>query len=211
MCFVEKILDAREHRRLVSLSSVADGGEGRGEEALLRNPLSLALSPRFAGGAKDWLPSRMDNLFYKACWMLKVECFFSEFFFLAAGSGLVLLFLTGCADTGPLFNAQAESAARLASLTNLTTVTTTNPAVADLLQPPAGNFILGPGDQLEIEIPGDITTRTEATVGPDGKIYFNLLPGLDVAGLTLPETKALLEKGLTQFMRQPPEVNVTLT
>jgi len=50
MCFVEKILDAREHRRLISLSSVADGGEGRGEEALLKNPLSLALSPRSAAG-----------------------------------------------------------------------------------------------------------------------------------------------------------------
>jgi len=35
-----KILEAREHRRLISLSSVADGGE----EALLKNPLFLALS-----------------------------------------------------------------------------------------------------------------------------------------------------------------------
>jgi len=51
---------------LISLSSVADGGEGRGEEALLKNPLSLALSPRSAGGAREWLPSRKDNLFYKA-------------------------------------------------------------------------------------------------------------------------------------------------
>ena len=67
MCFVEKILDAREHRRLISLSSVADGGEGRGEEALLKNPLSLALSPRSAGGARESLPSRTNNLFYKAC------------------------------------------------------------------------------------------------------------------------------------------------
>ena len=49
-CFVEKILDAREHGRLISLSSGADGGEDRGEEALFKNPLSLALSPRFAAG-----------------------------------------------------------------------------------------------------------------------------------------------------------------
>jgi len=52
-CFIEKIQDAREPRRLISLSSVADGGEGRGEEALLKNPLSLALSPRSAGGARE--------------------------------------------------------------------------------------------------------------------------------------------------------------
>lgn len=210
MCLVAKIQDVREHRRLISLSSVADGGEGRGEEAVLKNPLSLALSPRFAGGAREWLPSGTDDHFYKACWFLNAGCFFSKFCFLTAGFGLVLLFLSGCAATGPRFNAQAESAAKLASLTNLTTVTTTNPVDADLLQPSSENFTLGPGDELDIEIMGDPTTRTRATVGPDGKIYFNLLPGLDVAGLTLPETKALLEKGLTRFMRQPPEVNVTL-
>src|SRR5579872_1478619 len=56
----EKILDARKHRRLISLSSVAAGGEGRGEEALLRNPLPS----RSAGGAREGLPSRTDNLFY---------------------------------------------------------------------------------------------------------------------------------------------------
>jgi len=58
MCFVEKILDAREHRRLISLSSVADGGEGRGEETLHKNPLSLTLSPRSAGGAREQLLSQ---------------------------------------------------------------------------------------------------------------------------------------------------------
>jgi len=65
-CFVEKILEAREHQRLISLSSVADGGEGRVEEAFLKNPLSLALSRRSAGGAREWLPLRTGDPFHKA-------------------------------------------------------------------------------------------------------------------------------------------------
>jgi len=123
---------------------------------------------------------------------------------------VVVMALSGCKSTGPQFSAQAESAARLAALTNLTTVVVTNRADAEMLRPPAENFTLGPGDQLDIEIPGDITTRTIATVGPDGKIYFYLLPGLDVWGLTLPETKALIETNLAQFVREPPPVSLAL-
>jgi polysaccharide biosynthesis/export protein len=122
-----------------------------------------------------------------------------------------LMLLTGCETAnGPKFNAQAASAAKLTALTNLTAVATTSAADAALLQPPMETFTLGPGDQLEIQIPGDKTTITTATVGPDGKIYFYLLPGLDVWGLTLPETQALLETNLAQFVREPPPVSVTL-
>jgi protein involved in polysaccharide export with SLBB domain len=38
------------------------------------------------------------------------------------------------------------------------------------------------------------------TVGPDGRIYFNLLSGLDVWGLTLSQTKALLERELGKYV-----------
>jgi len=59
-CFVEMTLDAREHRRLISLSSAADRGEGRGEEAPIKNPLSLALSPRpLAGRGNGCLRGRI--------------------------------------------------------------------------------------------------------------------------------------------------------
>ena len=40
---------------------------------------------------------------------------------------------------------------------------------ADLLQPPTELFTLGPGDRVEIEIIGTLTSRTSATVGPDGR------------------------------------------
>src|SRR5260221_9431169 len=125
------------------------------------------------------------------------------------GGALMLALLAGC-GTGPRFDARATTQARLAALTNLAPVTVTNAADARLLQPPSEYFTLGPGDRLDIELVGDLTTQTTAVVGPDGKIYFNLLPGLDVWGRTIPETKALIEKELTQFTRQPPQIIVTL-
>src|SRR3954466_2250617 len=67
---------------------------------------------------------------------------------------------------------------------------------AALLQRPTSEFKLGPGDQLEIEVLGDVGTRSRATVGPDGKIYFYILPGIDVWGLTLPEARTKIVREL---------------
>lgn len=68
-----------------------------------------------------------------------------------------------------------------------------------LLQPSRDLFTLGPGDQLQVEVIGRPLTRTDITVGPDGKIYFDLLPGTDVWGLTISEAKQTLEKRLEKF------------
>ena len=46
-------------------------------------------------------------------------------------------------------------------------------------------------------------SRATTSVGPDGKIYFHLLPGLDVWGLTLAQTKSLLERELAKYMSGP--------
>jgi len=51
-----------------------------------------------------------------------------------------------------------------------------------LLGPGETAFHLGPGDQLDIEVLGDPAMRESVTVGPDGKIYYYLLSGLDVWG-----------------------------
>src|SRR5882724_8981284 len=122
-----------------------------------------------------------------------------------------LALLAGCktANVGFFKDPPPKSAGR-AVTGNFKPVTVTNEATSGLLQPPSEHFTLGPGDRLEIEIVGDVTTLTAAAVGPDGKIYFNILPGLDVWGLTIPETKALIEKDMAQFVRQPPPVRVTL-
>src|SRR5947209_1092855 len=58
------------------------------------------------------------------------------------------------------------------------------PAKSDLLQPPTDMFVLGPGDQLDIETLGTTPYHAPATVGLDGKIYYSFLPGIDVWGMT---------------------------
>lgn len=64
-------------------------------------------------------------------------------------------------------------------------------------------FRLGPGDVLKMELLGEPELPTITPVSPDGKIYFSLLPGLDVAGSTLAETKELIEQGLKEYINAP--------
>jgi protein involved in polysaccharide export with SLBB domain len=71
-------------------------------------------------------------------------------------------------------------------------------------------FTLGPGDRLELELIGDLASRTATVVGPDGKLYFNLLPGVDVWGLTLTDAKARLENSFTNYHREQPRIAMTL-
>ena len=98
----------------------------------------------------------------------------------------------------PAFAASAEDATPAASL---------DPA---LLRPGETGFRLGPGDRLDVEVVGDPSSRTSVTVGPDGKIYYYLLPGLDVWGLTLPETRDRIGGELKKYVREKPVVSLTL-
>jgi len=113
----------------------------------------------------------------------------------------LLALVAGCASSGPKFDAQLGTA-------GFTALTATNRINPDLLQPDTALFTLGPGDQIEIEISGTPNSRALATVGPDGKIYYNLLSGLDVWGLSLTQTRLLLEKELSKYLTSP---QVTLT
>ena len=123
--------------------------------------------------------------------------------------GLIAALLIGC-KTGPRFDARQTRLSAKATVTNLLTVVSTNQLDDEWLRPSTNFFTLGPGDQLEIEVMGDPATRTTTVVGPDGKIYYYLLSGLDVWGLTLAQTKELLERELTKFIREEPRVALTL-
>ena len=90
------------------------------------------------------------------------------------------------------------------------TVTITNTLDPRWLEAPTRMFTLGPGDRLELELIGDLPSRTITVVAPDGKLYFNLLPGIDVWGLTLTDAKARLENSFTNFLREPPRIAMTL-
>jgi len=78
------------------------------------------------------------------------------------------------------------------------------------LLPPTQPFTLGPGDRVEISVLGEPASKETTVVGPDGKLYYDLLPGLDVWGLTLSQTAAALEKSYAQYVREPPRVSVIL-
>ena len=75
---------------------------------------------------------------------------------------------------------------------------------------PTNFFRLGPGDLVDVEIIGEATSASTALVGPDGKIYYSMLDGTFVWGLTLGEAKDLIEANLAKFVRVRPEVSLTL-
>lgn len=119
---------------------------------------------------------------------------------------LLTLIVAGCASrTGPVQPTPPPTAIK-APVTAIEKKTFD----ASLLESPAESFTLGPGDELEIEVLGDIATRSRLVVGPDGKIYFYVLPGLDVWGLTLAETQDLISRELKNFVRSPQPVSLTL-
>lgn len=123
--------------------------------------------------------------------------------------GLVgLAVLVGCRTADPKFEtAEGQS---LGAIEPLTPIEFSNRIDPTWLQPATNFFTLGPGDRLEIELLGDPLSRVLTTVGPDGRVYFNLLPGVDVWGLTLSEAKRRLEGEFTRYVREQPVVSLTL-
>lgn len=114
--------------------------------------------------------------------------------------------LSGCFITkrGERFDARPSDAGKKATvLTNLTAVASTNRIRSEWRQAPTNFFTLGPGDKLEIEVLGDPASRALAAVGPDGKLYYYLLPGIDVWGLTLEQARARLESSLKDYITDP--------
>jgi len=137
---------------------------------------------------------------------------------------LLGLVLVGCKSYGPAFDPYAgqpaptstgapEGQARKLFATNrssFVSVKLTNEIRPEWLQPSTNFFRLGPGDRVEIEASGEAGNRVSTTVGPDGKIYYSLLPGLDVWGRTLAETRDLIETNMAKFVRIKPDLVVTV-
>lgn len=127
----------------------------------------------------------------------------------SCGVGIALIVLTGCQvpshSSAPRFNPRATGVFSN-SAEGLNVNRTVDPA---LLKPDQELFTIGPGDQLQVEILGRPLSRVDVTVGPDGKIYFDLLPGMDVWGMTVAQTKRLLEKELDNYITGS-QVSITL-
>jgi polysaccharide export outer membrane protein len=131
--------------------------------------------------------------------------------FIAGGwASLLALGLAGCQHPLPRPPSPALAPTPVSNSGIVASYETTNRIDPAWLQPPPEPFTLGPGDRIEIEMMGDVTSRITTIVAPDGKLYFDLLPGLDVWGLTLAQTKALIEKQYAQYVREPPHVSILL-
>jgi protein involved in polysaccharide export with SLBB domain len=127
-------------------------------------------------------------------------------------AGLLILGV-GCKSTGPRFDPYllpGQLPGGYDSNVVFTTLQSTNQVDPDLLAPPEDFYRLGPGDVIDIEVVGDPQSPASVLVGPDGKAYYSILPGMLVWGLTLAETTELLETSLEEYILVRPEVSVTL-
>ena len=116
--------------------------------------------------------------------------------------------LSGCRHVPPRYFSDYNPNSRRA--VGLHTTTLTNTLDPEWMRAPTNLFTLGPGDRVEIELVGDAASKVTTVVGPDGRIYFNLLPGLEVWGLTLGQARELIEHELAKYIRNTPRVNLTL-
>ena len=69
-------------------------------------------------------------------------------------------------------------------------------------------YILGAGDQLQIELLDLPELSGEFTIGPDGTLYLPRLRALQVEGLTIEELRLFLTEQFRPYVRQP-EVFIT--
>lgn len=117
----------------------------------------------------------------------------------------VALSAFGCANVrhGPTFDPRSS---KEQSFEEFSSTNAINPS---WLKPSPSEFRLGPGDKLDVELLGNGEGPQPALVGPDGKIYFSLIPGLKVWGLTLAQTRDSLQEQLSHFYKSP-RVSVTL-
>ena len=128
--------------------------------------------------------------------------------------GLPIL-LVGCkypTRTVPTFHDASKSSSLVSTSATpaMSQIDLTNRFDENWLRPSTELFTLGPGDKIEIEILGDAASKSATVVAPDGNIYYNLLPALDVWGLTLSQAKAQLERELAKYVREPPQVSLVL-
>jgi protein involved in polysaccharide export with SLBB domain len=138
--------------------------------------------------------------------------------FITGIASALMLCVTGCGSSnGYLFPSNGPHAATLvddagdtSKAAALQMQSVTNVLDPALLRAPTNLFTLGPGDKLDIELVDETNSLTTTVVGPDGKIYFSLLPGTDVWGLTLGQTREVLEHEMSRYVRGQPQINLNL-
>ncbi|HEY0548062.1 MAG TPA: polysaccharide biosynthesis/export family protein [Verrucomicrobiae bacterium] len=122
---------------------------------------------------------------------------------------LLLVLAAGCRTRGPSFDPLSPESLPGAEAV-FTPATVTNRIDKSLLAPSTDPYRLGPGDVIEVEVIGEAKSQVSLAVGPDGKVYYSLLPGTLVWGLSLAEARALLQKEMAKYTRAMPELVINL-
>lgn len=69
--------------------------------------------------------------------------------------------------------------------------------------PPVGQYIIGPGDSLQVYVRDNPNLTISVPVRPDGRISIPLVQSMMAAGKTPGELAGDLEKSLSQYIRSP--------
>ncbi len=78
-------------------------------------------------------------------------------------------------------------------------------------QAPGTDYLLSPGDQIEVYVWGDERLQRSLRVLPDGSFTFPLVGRVVVAGTTTTSVEGVISKALTsQYNGQPPQVTVSV-
>jgi polysaccharide export outer membrane protein len=72
-----------------------------------------------------------------------------------------------------------------------------------LAQDPTSDYLIQPGDLLEISVWGEENLEKEVVVQPDGKISFPLAGVLSAAGTTIEAVQARVSERLAQYIPNP--------
>jgi polysaccharide export outer membrane protein len=117
------------------------------------------------------------------------------------GRALVLM-LAGWLAIGPLISSCASSAPQLEPAA-------TTPAQASAKSVDS-NYIIGPGDSLEVFVWRNPELSVTVPVRPDGKISTPLVEDMVAVGKTAPQLARDMEKVLAEYVRSP-KVNIIVT
>jgi len=77
-------------------------------------------------------------------------------------------------------------------------------------KPPDSNYIIGPGDKLNVFVCRNPELSVTVPVRPDGKISTPLVEGMVAVGKTPPQLARDMEKVLSEYVRAP-KVNIIVT
>lgn len=76
-------------------------------------------------------------------------------------------------------------------------------SVGSVEHPVSGNYVIGPGDQLQVFVWRNQELSTTVPVRPDGKVTMPLIDDLQASGRTPTELAREIEKSLSQYVQNP--------